>query len=406
MSLKFYPGGEFIKSISDINVANKKVFLRLDLNVPIKDNKIIDDNRILEALPTIKYLIENNAKIICASHMGRPNGKKVKSLSLEPVAARLSELLEQEVSFTDESTGNVVENEANFRLKPGNILLLENLRFNPGEAENSPTLAAKFKKFTDIYVNDAFGTSHREHCSNGSLTKLFSIKAAGLLMEKEINSLANITYTPPRPLVAIIGGAKISDKINVIENLMIKASKILIGGAMAHTFSASKGYSIGESLVEENKIPLAKKLLERAKDNQCEIITPVDYIYNSGLNATSPPSTTLDSHIPKGQSAFDIGPKAQLLFAQEISSAKAIFWNGPMGVFENSLYQKGTKAIAESIANSNAEIKICGGGDSVACINKLNLKERFTHVSTGGGASLQLIEGKKLPAVENLKIYK
>ena len=365
---------------------------------------ISDDTRIKAALPTIKHLIANEAKIILCSHLGRPKGTVNSRYSLVPVAQHLSQLLDQDVVLSEYYEGRALDFEIK-KMKPGEIMMLENIRFFPGEEENSPQFAFKLSKLCDHYVNDAFGVCHRKHASTFELPKLFNEeKSAGFLLEAEIKALSKLNNSFKAPFLAILGGAKVSDKISVLDTLTRKADTVLIGGAMAHTFSLARGYSVGDSMVEENKVKLALKIIERAQENKCELIFPIDYVYAKSLNDEA--LTSLDSHIPEKHSAFDIGPKTRKLFEQKILSAQTIFWNGPMGVFEKKPFHKGTEAIAQSIAQSAADFKVCGGGDSVSAVKQLQLEQSFHHVSTGGGASLEMIEGKELPGIESLKCFK
>lgn len=400
-----YPGGEVIRRLTDISVAEKRVFVRVDFNVPLKNGEVTDDSRIRAALPTIQYLKEQGAIIILASHLGRPDGKVVRELSMVPVAAKLSEILEEEITIADTTTGSAVQSELTVT-KPGQIVLLENLRFHPEEKNNASDFAVRLSQLCDVYVNDAFGCSHRAHCSVDALPRMMREKAAGLLLEKEISYLSKLINNPERPMVGVLGGAKVSDKIKVIEALMIKSSKLIIGGAMANTFSAACGHSVGESMMEDSKIPLAKKILQQAKDARCEIVLPIDYVANRDLKATTQPITTQDSNIPAGMAAYDIGPKSIELFIKTLAGAKTIFWNGPMGVFESEFYFRGTDAMAHAIAEHPAPIKVCGGGDSVAAINKAGVQEGFSHISTGGGASLEMLQGAPMPGIESLKNYR
>jgi len=403
IALKDYPGGDRIKTLSSIEVAGKVVFVRVDFNVPQdKMGKITDDTRIKAALPTLEYLRGRGAKVICASHLGRPKHGKDPVFSLEPIASRLGELLSCDVIFADDCVGDAVVREAR-ELRTGQIMVLENLRFHEGEEKNSSEFVAKLSKLCDIYVNDAFGTCHRAHASTAGLPALAKEKAAGFLLEKEIQALGKLVHNPDRPLISILGGSKVSDKAQVIEALMIKSSKILIGGAMAYTFLRAMKMDTGDSRVEGDLISLASKIMDRAKAANCEIVLPVDHICGKNFNEPGTPVVTEDAHIPKGMMGFDIGLKTQKLFIEKLKGAKSIFWNGPLGVFEKDDFSKGTFAIAQAIADSNAIHKICGGGDSVAAINKAGLEAGFTHISTGGGASLEMIQGESMPGIDALK---
>jgi phosphoglycerate kinase len=402
LSLSRYPGGERIKRLADLEVSGKRVFLRVDFNVPIKDGVITDDTRIRAALPTIEALCERGASVVCASHLGRPKGQRSHKNSLEPAAAQLSELTSRDIIFSEDCTGNGVVRQSK-ELKPGQILVLENLRFYEGEEKNQQEFAHELAKLCDVYVNDAFGTCHRAHASTEALPRLVNERGAGLLLEKEIAALAKLIHNPDRPLVAILGGSKVSDKTKVIDALMVKSSKILIGGAMAYTFLRALKIQTGTSRVESDLIALAGKLMERAEKAQCKIILPMDHVTGESFDNPGPAQTTNNTHIPEGRMGLDIGPRTRELFTQEIQGAQSIFWNGPMGVFEKPPFHEGTFAIAHAIATCSAKSKICGGGDSVAAINQSGVAEAFTHISTGGGASLEMIEGSPMPGIDSLK---
>lgn len=401
--LSDYPGGERIKTLSKLDVSGKIVFVRVDFNVPQdKKGNITDDTRIRAALPTLEYLRSKGAKVLCASHLGRPKKGPDPQFSLEPIALRLGELMKIDVLFADDCIGDAVARQAR-ELKSSQIMVLENLRFHEGEEKNSSDFVARLAKICDIYVNDAFGTCHRAHASTAGLPLLIKEKAAGFLLEKEIQALGKLVHNPDRPLVSILGGSKVSDKSQVIEALMVKSSKIIIGGAMAYTFLRAMKISTGESKVEADLISLATRILERAKTASCEIVLPVDHVCGTSFDNPGTPLITDDAHIPASYVGLDVGPKTQSLFKEKLKGAKTIFWNGPLGVFEKAEFSKGTFAIAQAIVDSSAVSKICGGGDSVAAINAANLASGFTHISTGGGASLEMIQGEPMPGVEALK---
>jgi phosphoglycerate kinase len=400
--LSSYPGGERIKSLKDLDVAGKRVFLRVDFNVPMKDGIVTDDTRIRAALPTIEALCEKGAAVICASHFGRPKGKRSEKDSLEPAASHLSELTSRDIIFSEDCTGNGVVRQTK-ELKPGQILVLENLRFYEGEEKNDQAFAYELAKLCDVYVNDAFGTCHRAHASTDALPRMIPERAAGLLLEKEIAALAKLIHNPDRPLVAILGGSKVSDKAKVIDSLMVKSSKILIGGAMAYTFLRALKVQTGTSRVENDLVALAGKMMERAERAQCKIILPMDHVTGASFDNPGTPQITENAHIPEGRMGLDIGPRTRELFKRELAGAKSILWNGPMGVFEKKPFDEGTNFIAHAIAESSALSKICGGGDSVAAINLSGVADKFTHISTGGGASLEMLEGAPMPGIDSLK---
>jgi phosphoglycerate kinase len=382
---------------------SKKVLVRVDFNVPLskeKEGEITDDKRIVESLPTINTLISNGAKVILMSHLGRPKGEKNLKYSLRPVAEHLAILLNRQVLFSDDCIGDDTERIVN-SLKEGDVLLLENLRFYNEEEKNDPEFAKKLASYGEIYINDAFGTAHRAHASTEGVTKYISICAAGYLMQKEIDYLSKAISNPERPFIALLGGSKISGKIDVITNLLKIADKILIGGGMVFTFYKAMGYEIGNSIVEEDKISLAKNLLENSND---KIILPTDIVISDKFENDTKSEIVLCNEIPKNKIGMDIGPETIKQFTEEINKAKTIVWNGPMGVFEMDNYAKGTFAIAKLLAEatSNGAVTIVGGGDSAAAVAKAGLEKNISHVSTGGGASLEFLEGKKLPGVEAL----
>lgn len=389
------------KTLKDINVQGKKVLVRCDFNVPLDENRnITDDIRITSSLPTIQYLLDGGASIILMSHLGRPKGEANPKYSLIPVAKRLSELLKKEVLFADCNT--VVDDKVKAKalsLKPGDVMLLQNTRYRKEEEKNSEEFSKDLASLAEIYVNDAFGTAHRAHASNAGVCKYLP-SAVGLLIEKELEVIGNALENPQRPLTAILGGAKVSDKIAVIENLLNIADNILIGGGMAYTFFASMGYPIGTSLLEEDKIDLAKELIEKAKNKNINLLLPVDTVVAKEFKNDTE-YFTVDSHkIPEGYMGLDVGDKTIESFSNVIKNSKTIIWNGPLGVFEMDNFAKGTNSIANYIAENKEAISIIGGGDSAAAVEKAGLAEQITHISTGGGASLEFLEGKILPGID------
>ena len=384
------------KTIRDIDVKGKRVFVRVDFNVPMKDGVITDDTRIRATLPTIKYLLDNGAAVILAAHFGRPKGECVPKYSLEPIAKYLGGLLGMDVKFAADCVGPIAE-AASAALKPGEVLLLENLRFHKEEEKNGAEFSAGLAKLADVVVNDAFGVSHRAHASVEGITKYIP-SVAGFLMEKEIEFLGKVTHNPPHPYVAIIGGAKVSDKIGVIENLMGKVDTMIIGGGMANTFMAAQGYGVGKSLLEADKIDLAKSLIDSAAKGGAKLLLPVDVIVADKFAADAEWKAVALDAVPAEWMILDIGPKTADLYATALKGAAAVCWNGPMGVFEMDNFAKGTFKVAEAVANCGA-ITVVGGGDSVAAIEKAGLADKITHISTGGGASLEFLEGKNLPGI-------
>ncbi|WP_273701749.1 phosphoglycerate kinase [Tepidanaerobacter acetatoxydans] len=388
------------KMLEDFEVKDKRVLVRVDLNVPVDENgNITDDTRIRAALPTINYLISKDTKVILVSHFGRPKGKVNPKYSLAPVAKRLSELLDKEVVMAPDCIGETVENLV-AQMKPKDVILLENVRFHEGEEKNDPEFAKKLAKLADIFINDAFGTSHRAHASTVGVAK-FLPAGAGYLMQKEIEIMGNALENPERPFVAILGGAKVGDKIGVIKNLLSKVDVLLIGGGMAYTFLKSQGYEIGKSLLESDKIELAASLLNEAKEKNVKLLLPDDVVVTSELKEGLPYETVSIADIPKDKMGVDIGEKTQEKFADIIKEAKTVIWNGPMGVFEIEAYAAGTLAVAKAMAESKA-VTIIGGGDSAAAVEQMGLAKYMTHISTGGGASLEFLEGKELPGVAAL----
>ena len=387
------------KIVTDLSVKGKKVLVRVDFNVPLKDGVITDDNRIVQALPTIQYLIDNHAKVILFSHLGKVKSEEDKArLSLRPVAVRLSELLKKDVTFVPETRGEALESAIN-GLAEGDVLLFENTRFEDldgkKESKNDPELGKYWASLGELFVNDAFGTAHRAHASNvGIASQLES--AAGFLMEKEIKFIGGAVDTPERPFVAILGGAKVSDKIGVIESLLDKADKVLIGGGMAYTFSAAKGGKIGTSLLEADKMELANEFMNKGEG---KLFLPVDTVVANDFSNPTEIKTVPAGEIPDGFMGLDIGPESVKKFQDELVGAKTVFWNGPMGVFEDERFAKGTIAICETLANLEGATTIIGGGDSASAAKNLGFAEKFSHISTGGGASLEYMEGKELPGI-------
>lgn len=396
-------------SIRDLELAHKRVLIRVDFNVPLKDGVITDDTRIRETLPTIEYALRHKAKVILCSHLGRPKGKPVESMSLRPVVDRLRLLLErvltqesENVAFSPDCVGDIAT-EMSRQLESGQTLLLENLRFHSEEEANDPKFAQQLAALCDVYVNDAFGSAHRAHASTEGITHYVKQSAAGLLMEKELNFLGKVLTNPDRPFVAIIGGSKISGKIDVIDNLLDKADTLLIGGGMAYTFLNALGQATGKSLVEADKLDVAKAALEKAKAKGVKLLLPVDHILADKFDVAAKTQTfSGDGAFPADWMALDIGPATIDLFAKEIADARTILWNGPMGVFELAPFAHGTNAIAEMVAANADATSIIGGGDSVAAVHQAGVASKITHISTGGGASLEFLEGKTLPGVAAL----
>ena len=389
-----------IRSLSELQIENRKVFCRVDFNVPLSDGNVADDARIRAALPTIEVLGKAGAHIVLASHLGRPKGAKKPELSLEPVAAHLAGLLDDEVRFTDDCVGDGVEKVVN-DLPAGGIAVLENLRFHAAEKAGDRDFAKALAAPFDVYVNDAFGTCHRAHTSMYHIVEHFSEKGAGYLVAKEIEFLGRLLTEPDRPFVAVLGGAKVSDKIDVIRSLVSRCDALLIGGAMAYTLLAAQGVQVGESLVERDKLGLAKKVLEMAKSQATRVVLPVDHLVAESIDSETA-TTTSGKDIGSGLAGFDIGPQTQSAFESEIRKAKTVFWNGPLGVFEKTPFQAGTFGFAQALAASDA-VSVVGGGDSASAVRKAGVVDQISHVSTGGGASLQFVEGKPLPGLEALR---
>ena len=391
------------KSVDDINVAGKRVLVRCDFNVPLKDGKITDENRLTAALPTIKKLINDGGKVILCSHLGKPKGEPKPELSLAPVAKRLSELLGKEVVFAaDNEVVGANAKAAVAAMKDGDVVLLENTRYRAEETKNGEAFSKDLASLCDVYVNDAFGTAHRAHSSNVGVTQYVDTCAVGYLMQKEIDFLGNAVNNPVRPFVAILGGAKIADKLNVINNLLDKCDTLIIGGGMAYTFLKAQGKEIGTSMLDDTKIDYCKEMIEKAAKLGKKLLLPVDVVitkdFPNPIDAEIPVEVVSADAIPADMQGLDIGPKTAELYANAVKEAKTVVWNGPMGVFENPILAKGTLAVAQAMADTDATT-IIGGGDSAAAVNQMGLGAKMSHVSTGGGASLEFLEGKELPGV-------
>ena len=391
------------KSVDDINVAGKKVLVRCDFNVPLKDGQITDENRLVAALPTIKKLISDGGKVILCSHLGKPKGEPKPELSLAPVAVRLSELLGQEVKFAADD--NVVGDNAKAAvaaMKDGEVVLLQNTRYRAEETKNGEAFSKDLASLCDVFVNDAFGTAHRAHCSNVGVTEYVDTAVVGYLMQKEIDFLGNAVNNPERPMVAILGGAKVADKLKVIDNLLEKCDTLIIGGGMAYTFLKAQGLEVGKSLVDDEKIDYCKEMMAKAEKLGKNLYLPIDTTVADGfpnpIDAEIEVSVVAADAIPADKEGLDIGPATCEKFAEAVKTAKTVVWNGPMGVFENPILAKGTIAVAQALADTDATT-IIGGGDSAAAINQLGFADKMTHISTGGGASLEFLEGKDLPGV-------
>ncbi|BAH08039.1 phosphoglycerate kinase [Clostridium kluyveri] len=390
------------KTIEDVDVKGKRVLVRCDFNVPLQEGKITDENRLIGSLPTIKYLMENNAKVILCSHLGKPKGEVKPEMSLLPVAKRLSELLKKEVVFAADD--NVVGENAKAavkNMKDGDVILLQNTRYRIEETKNQDNFSKELASLGEIFVNDAFGTAHRAHCSTVGVTKFLPTAVCGYLIQKELEFLGNAIENPSRPFTAILGGVKVSDKINVINNLLEKVDTLIIGGGMSYTFARAQGYTIGTSVVEEDKIEYAKEMIDKAKEKGIKLLLPIDRVVTDKFDESAEPILEDDKNIKDGYMGMDIGPKTAKVYADAIKDSKTIIWNGPMGVFEFKNFAKGTFAVAKAMAESGA-ITIIGGGDSAAAINQLGFGDKMTHISTGGGASLEFLGGEELPGISAL----
>ena len=387
------------KSVDDINVKGKRVLVRCDFNVPLIDGKITDENRLVAALPTIKKLIADGGKVILCSHLGKPKGEPKPELSLAPVAVRLSELLGQEVKFAADATV-VGENSkaAVAAMNDGDVIFLENTRYRAEETKNGEEFSKELASLCDVFVNDAFGTAHRAHCSNVGVTKYVDTAVVGYLMQKEIDFLGNAVNNPERPFVAILGGAKVSSKISVIENLLDKVDTLIIGGGMSYTFSKAMGGKVGISLLEEDYCDFALNMLKKAEEKGVKLLLPVDHVVADDFSNDANIQVVSRGEIPDGWEGLDIGPETAKLYAETVKTAKTVVWNGPMGCFEMPNFAKGTEAVAKALAETDA-VTIIGGGDSAAAVNQLGYGDKMTHISTGGGASLEFLEGKELPGV-------
>ncbi|HJB67520.1 MAG TPA: phosphoglycerate kinase [Candidatus Fournierella excrementigallinarum] len=391
------------KTVEEMDVRGKRVLVRCDFNVPMKDGKITNDNRIVAALPTIKKLIENGGKVILCSHLGKPKNGPEEKFSLAPVAVRLSELLGKEVVFAgDDTVVGVNARAAVAAMKDGDVVLLQNTRFRKEETKNLPEFSQDLASIADCYVNDAFGSAHRAHCSTAGVTDYIKDTAVGYLMEKEIRYLGNAVNDPVRPFTAILGGAKVADKLNVIANLLEKVDTLIIGGGMAYTFLAAKGYGVGTSLVDEEKVEYCKEMMAKAEAKGVKLLLPVDTVITAAfpdpIDGPVDVKVVPSDSIPAGMMGLDIGPKTRELFAEAVKASKTVVWNGPMGVFENPTLAAGTLAVAKAMAEADATTVI-GGGDSAAAVMQLGYADKMTHISTGGGASLEYLEGKELPGI-------
>ena len=385
------------KSIRDVDLKGKRVFCRVDFNVPMKEGKITDETRIRAALPTIQYLVEQGAKVILASHLGRPKGQVVEEMRLTPVAARLGELLGKDVKKADEAFGPVAQ-EMVAAMNEGDVLVLENVRFYAGEEKNDAELAKEFAALADIFVNDAFGAAHRAHASTAGIADYLPA-VSGLLMEKELDVLGKALSNPERPFTAIIGGAKVKDKIGVIRHLLDKVDNLIIGGGLAYTFVKALGHEIGLSLCEDDKIELAKEFMQLAKEKGVNFYMPVDVVITEEFSETATTKIVNIDSIPSNWEGVDIGPKTREIYADVIKNSKLVVWNGPMGVFEMTPFSQGTKAVGQALADAEGTYSVIGGGDSAAAVEKFGMADKMSHISTGGGASLEFMEGKELPGV-------
>jgi phosphoglycerate kinase len=389
-----------LRSLNDVDVVGRTVFVRVDFNVPLEGDKVTDDTRIRAAIPTIRAIMERGGRVVLASHLGRPKGKKKPEFSVEPAAQRLAELMNVEVLLADDCIGDGARKVVT-DLRDTQVAMLENLRFHPEEEADDEGFARELAKLADVYVNDAFGASHRAHASVHALPKLMAQRAAGLLVLKEVGALEKLRAHAERPFVAVLGGAKVSDKIEVIESLLERVDELLIGGAMANSFLAAQGLNLGKSRIESDKLPLARSILQKARERNVQVALPVDVVVAEALEATSGKPTDVHAIRPE-EMALDIGPRSVKNFGERLRRAKSVFWNGPMGLFENAPFAEGTFGVARALAECPG-FTVVGGGDSVAAVQAAGLTERYSHVSTGGGASLELIEGKKLPGIEVLR---
>lgn len=392
------------KTVQHLDCAGKRVFVRVDFNVPTANGEVTDDTRIVAAIPTIRYLLQKGARVVLASHLGRPKGGPEPKYSMKPVKARLERLLRMDVAWTDDCVGEAAE-AASRALKDGEVLLLENLRFHPEEEKNVPAFAEALAKLGDCYVNDAFGTAHRAHASTEGVTKFLRPSVAGFLMQKELDYLGKALDQPKRPFVAVLGGSKISGKIDVITALLGKVDRLLIGGAMMFTFNKAKGLATGKSLVEDDRVEMAKAVLEQAAAKGVELVLPVDCIASTAPDGTAPGVAVKVDALTPDQMGVDIGPESVKLFASKLADAGTVVWNGPMGIFEVEAFAAGTMGVAKAISvlKEKGAVTVVGGGDSVAAVQQSGMAEKFSHLSTGGGASLEFLEGKVLPGVEALE---
>jgi phosphoglycerate kinase len=389
-----------LRSLNDVDTVGRTVFMRVDFNVPLEGSQVTDDTRIRAAIPTIRAIMERGGRVVLASHLGRPKGKRKPEFSIEPAAQRLAELMNVEVLLADDCIGDGARKVVS-DLRDTQVAMLENLRFHPEEEADDEGFARELAKLADVYVNDAFGASHRAHASVHALPKLMAQRAAGLLVLKEVSALEKLRTNAEHPFVAVLGGAKVSDKIEVIESLLERVDELLIGGAMANSFLAAQGLNVGKSRIEADKLPLARSLMQKARERNVQLLLPVDVVVAESLEATSGKPTDINAIRPE-EMALDIGPRSVKSFGERLRRAKSVFWNGPMGLFESAAFAEGTFGVARALAECPG-FTVVGGGDSVAAVQVAGLADRYSHVSTGGGASLELIEGKKLPGIEVLR---